>query len=472
MPYAPVEQRQSTPRNSTAPATNKQSDPVPVRNEGKRLEQCLARLGARKEKAAELADEVVLGDESGEAGTYESELPTCLTRDAKVSDLDLGYSRRLLLVRDLGKRFLLEGLDTLTYEPPQLRKMDVPSHCLLLNIARGPGILQCIVELTPDQSKDQRLDKAKVLEGFRDQLLHSMKDRCPAMPLQPNSLPNLMCRSHQMIPALLLREALEENNVKYVYHYMWGMKCSISDYYKHLDDASGRAHEASAGDIGAVRDALETQDRGAPREDDPKDPYDISFLVNQHDSVRSVKAKSGGPYVWCHQTGLGDNLPLSPDASSDGDVGGRASPSRGTVRHRPGDRESRGPPPQRARLDGENEPRGPVSGTGQEDDDVGDTLFSPSMGSQGGGEAFPEADGVADIDSAPCEMDSLGFSCDGGLDDVATPPPGDRVEERDDNIQGMGGGEVSHDVGLGSGVEEAKGVPRIRETLVALARVL
>ncbi|CAM9566378.1 unnamed protein product, partial [Ectocarpus fasciculatus] len=43
------------------------------------------------------------------------------------------------------------------------------------------------------------------------------------------------------------------------------------------------------------------------------------------------------------------------------------------------------------------------------------------------------------------------------LDDVATPPPGDRVEGRDDNIQGMGGGEVSHDVGLGSGVEEAKG---------------
>ncbi|CAN0255204.1 unnamed protein product, partial [Ectocarpus fasciculatus] len=107
----------------------------------------------------------------------------------------------------------------------------------------------------PEEGREARQSK-----GTRElprPLLHSMKDRCPAMPLHPNSLPNLMCRSHQMIPpAPLLREALEENNAEYVFHYLRGMKCSISDYYKHLDDASIRAHEASAGDIGAVGDAL------------------------------------------------------------------------------------------------------------------------------------------------------------------------------------------------------------------------
>ncbi|CAM9792349.1 unnamed protein product, partial [Ectocarpus fasciculatus] len=110
-------------------------------------------------------------------------------------------------------------------------------------------------------------------------------------------------------------------------------------------------------------------------------------------------------YVWCHQTGLGNDLPLTPDALSDGDVDSRVGPSRGTVRRRPGDHDSRGPPPQRARLGRENEPRGHISGNRQEDDNVRGALFSSSLGSQGGGEALLEADGVADFDRAPSEMD-------------------------------------------------------------------
>ncbi|CAM9858060.1 unnamed protein product [Ectocarpus sp. 4 AP-2014] len=54
-------------------------------------------------------------------------------------------------------------------------------------------------------------------------------------------------------------------------------------------------------------------------------------------------------------------------------------------------------------------------------------------------------------------MDCGGYSFDGGFDGVATPPPEDGVEEGEDNVQDMRGGEVSHDVGLGGGVEEAKG---------------
>ncbi|CAM9901698.1 unnamed protein product, partial [Ectocarpus sp. 8 AP-2014] len=54
----------------------------------------------------------------------------------------------------------------------------------------------------------------------------------------------------------------------------------------------------------------------------------------------------------------------SSGASSDGEVGSRVSPSRGTVRHRPGYHDSRGPPPRRAKLDGENESKCHISGNG------------------------------------------------------------------------------------------------------------
>lgn len=153
----------------------------------------------------------------------------------------------------------------------------------------------------------------------------------------------------------------------------------------------------------------------------------------------------------------GNNLLLSPDASSDDEVGSRVSPSRGTVRHRPADHDSRGPSPQRARLDGENKPRRHISGNGQEGDDVRDALFASSVGYQRGSEALAEVDGMADFNGAPSELDCGGYSFDGGFDGVATPPPEGGVEEREDKAQGMRGGEVSHDVGLGGGVEEAKG---------------
>ncbi|CAM9318360.1 unnamed protein product, partial [Ectocarpus sp. 12 AP-2014] len=152
-----------------------------------------------------------------------------------------------------------------------------------------------------------------------------------------------------------------------------------------------------------------------------------------------------------------NNLLLSPDASSNGEVRSRVSPSRGTAKHRPGHYDSRGPPPQRARLDWDIEPRGHTSGSGQEDDDVSHALFSSSVGNERGGEAFPEADGVADFDDAPSEIHCGGYSFDGAFDGVATPPLEDGVEESEDNVQDMRGGNVSHVVGLGGGVEEAKG---------------
>ncbi|CAN0276418.1 unnamed protein product, partial [Ectocarpus sp. 8 AP-2014] len=152
-----------------------------------------------------------------------------------------------------------------------------------------------------------------------------------------------------------------------------------------------------------------------------------------------------------------NDLLLSQDAASNAEVGSRVSPSRGTVRHQPEDHDSRGPPPQRARVDWDNEPRGHTSGNGQEDDDVSDALLSSSVGNQGGGAAFPEADGVADFDDAPSEMHCGAYSFDGAFDGVATPPPEYGVEEREDNVQDMRGGDVSHVVGLDGGVEEAKG---------------
>ncbi|CAN0497286.1 unnamed protein product, partial [Ectocarpus sp. 12 AP-2014] len=143
-------------------------------------------------------------------------------------------------------------------------------------------------------------------------------------------------------------------------------------------------------------------------------------------------------------------------SSSDGDTSSKVSPSRGTVRHRPCDHDSEGPPPRRARLDGENDPGGHASVNGQEEDE-GDALFSSSVGSDGGGEVFPEENAVTDLDDAPSEMESEGYDFDGCSDGVATPPPRDGVEERDDNVQDTRSGEISQHVDLGGGVEEAKG---------------
>ncbi|CAM9498363.1 unnamed protein product [Ectocarpus sp. 6 AP-2014] len=152
-----------------------------------------------------------------------------------------------------------------------------------------------------------------------------------------------------------------------------------------------------------------------------------------------------------------NNLVLSQHASSNGEGGSRVSQSRGAVRHQPEDHDSRGPPPQRAKVDWDNEPRGHTSGNGQEDDDVSDALLSSSVGNQRGCAASPEADGVAEFDDAPSEMQCGAYSFDGAFGGVATPPPEDGVEEHEDNVQDMRDGDASHVVGLDGGVEEAKG---------------
>ncbi|CAM9563266.1 unnamed protein product [Ectocarpus sp. 6 AP-2014] len=54
-------------------------------------------------------------------------------------------------------------------------------------------------------------------------------------------------------------------------------------------------------------------------------------------------------------------------------------------------------------------------------------------------------------------MDCGDYSFDGGFDGVATPPAEDGIEEREDNVQDMRGGYISHNVDLGGGVEEAEG---------------
>ncbi|CAM9132470.1 unnamed protein product [Ectocarpus sp. 13 AM-2016] len=195
-----------------------------------------------------------------------------------------------------------------------------------------------------------------------------------------------------------------------------------------------------------------------------REPSTISSSGSDKEDIdRDSDAARGSPLrgdaKWHPWRRVNTTRNKSSGASGDGDgkTGSRVSPSRGTVRHRPGYHDNRCPPPRRAKLDGENDPKCHISGDGQEEDDVGDALFTSSVCNQGGGEAFPEADGVADFDDAPSEMDCGGYSFDGGFDGIATPPAEDGAQEREDNVQDMRGGYVSPIADLGGGVEEAKG---------------
>ena len=223
----------------------------------------------------------LLGGEH-DMGTPEPSLPECLRSSYDDDDVDLDFSRRILLVAELGEAYLKEGLDSLCHEMPKLRQADISEDCLVLNLGRGPGVLQCILQLTEEQKNDDSLDKEKELRDFRDRLLSRIQEVRPAMPLQANSLPSLMCRSFQTISAPALREALTKEGVKYVYHYMWGMKANLSDY-QHLDDASRRAHTELA-----------------------KEREGFFSLLNLHDIGRSIKTGEAGiPLVWSYSTGRG-----------------------------------------------------------------------------------------------------------------------------------------------------------------------
>ena len=223
----------------------------------------------------------LLGGEH-DMGTPEPSLPECLRSSYDDDDVDLDFSRRILLVAELGETYLKEGLDSLCHEMPKLRQADKSEDCLVLNLGRGPGVLQCILQLTGKQMNDDNLDKEEELRGFRDRLLSRIQEVRPAMPLQANSMPSLMCRSFQTISAPALREALTQEGVKYVYHYMWGMKANLDDY-QHLDDASRRAHTELA-----------------------KEEESFVSLPNLHDIGRSIKTGEAGiPLVWSYGTGRG-----------------------------------------------------------------------------------------------------------------------------------------------------------------------
>lgn len=287
-----VEQTTSESDSAGDPyAEGSQDESDPAWDRGTRSSEYLQSLGDEAQSAMALAhgdkldlNTTTLLGGAHDLGTSESMLPKCLSMEEEPGDLDADYSRRLLLTEDLGQRFMLEGVDTLTYEVPNLRNIDMPPDCVALNVGRGPGVLQCLLQLTPGQmkGKDVKKRKEEELAALRDRLLQHIATCRPAMPLQPNSRPELMCRAHQTVPAAALRQALQKERVKYVYLYMWGMKSDVNDY-QHLDKASVRAHEEIANDDGSV-----------------------FYLPNLHDIARTVKTgKSGVPFVWSYTTGRG-----------------------------------------------------------------------------------------------------------------------------------------------------------------------
>lgn len=292
---------------------------------GSRTEQFLTSLGDRREESMRLQHGGTFDhtantalEDAYELGTPAPQIPACLKMDENTTDIDIDYSRRLLLTSELGKDFLLEGMDSFSHEMTALRNTKMPDNCMGLNLARGPGVLQCVVQFSPEEMLLESFDKKERVAGVRDKILARLLEVRPGLPLQSNTMPDLLCRTFQAAPAAALREALEMEGIKYIYHYQWGMK-SRPDDYEHLDRASTRAHTA----------VLEAGDRPA--------------LPNMYDVSRTVKTPGlGVPFVWSYKTGRGnpgddDNAVGQPGAQSMRtypQVPGLFSTSRGSVQTR------------------------------------------------------------------------------------------------------------------------------------------
>eukprot|EP00752_Nemacystus_decipiens_P017145 g15360.t1 len=273
----------------------------PVWGKGERASQYVQSLGEQADALLDLghgdkldvtASSLVRG-EAHEMGTPKSMLPESLSHPdgCDSTEFDIDFSRHCLLVKHLGTKYLLEGLDSLSHESPHLRKVDMPGDCMALNLGRGPGVLQCLLHFSIEQMDDEELDREKELEGLRDRLLSHLEACQGAMPLQGNSRPHLMCRSHQTVSAPVLRRALEKEGIKYVYLYQWGTKACCDDY-KNLDDASAAAHEELA------KDKEEAEEEGEE---------DIVSLPNLFDVAKTYKTgESGIPFVWSYTTGRGN----------------------------------------------------------------------------------------------------------------------------------------------------------------------
>ena len=275
------------------PCVRGRRDPTEAEwDSGRRVQQYLASLGPEAGAKLKLPHNSKLDPTSTspleglhDLGTPEAGLPDGLKNGPELAELDLDFTRHLLLTKHLGKKYLVEGLDTLCYENVRLRCVDLPDDCMALNLASGPGILQCVMQLTPEQKADKKVDKEKVLGGLRDRLLGHIQRVRPAMSLQPSSRPHLMCRSHQTISAAALREALLEEDINFVYLNMWGMKAHLSDY-KRLDKASVKAHDKRSEVLAENRDHF--------------------FLPNLHDISRDVNTEElGMPFTWSYLTGRG-----------------------------------------------------------------------------------------------------------------------------------------------------------------------
>eukprot|EP00752_Nemacystus_decipiens_P015551 g13874.t1 len=171
-------------------------------------------------------------------GLPEDKIPSGLRMtDAKKVDID--YARYRLRTVDLGKG-VLDHHDTLSYQRPSLRGMNIPSNMEPLYLTRGPGVTYVLVEVDENEVRCGRTTAKEEVKKARDDIIKEICRHAPSMALQPSSSHNLICRSHQTVTGGLLRKVLTALAYDDVWHVQWGLKCDVSEL-QTLDEAAKKA---------------------------------------------------------------------------------------------------------------------------------------------------------------------------------------------------------------------------------------
>ncbi len=210
-----------------------------------------------------------------------------LTANTKV---DVDYAKYGLRTEDLGVD-VLHYFDTLCYQPPSMRWLDVPDNTIPLYVARGPGLTLVLVEVDENELRSGRTTAEAEVRKGRDDLVKEICRLAPFMALRASNSPNLVCRSHQPVTGRLLREALTNLGYDVVWHVQWGMKCDVG--------------------------ALEPLDKAAEKAKDVIKPEDNHSLANKFDVAATYPTK-GVPLVsaWpVSRSGRGDRI-AQPNATS------------------------------------------------------------------------------------------------------------------------------------------------------------